>query len=40
MKIRGELKLSEVNTWGNAEIVKNIIIRENLEEEFEVLIPK
>ena len=38
MKMRGELRLSEVNTWGNAEIVKNIIIRENLEEEFEVLI--
>ena len=38
MKINGELRLSEVNVWGNAELVKDIILRENLEEEFEVLI--
>ena len=38
MKINGELRLSEVNVWGNAKLVKDIILRENLEEEFEVLI--
>ena len=38
MKINGELRLSEGKVWGNAEVVKDIILRENLEEEFEVLI--
>ena len=38
MKIYEELNLSEVNTWAGASKVKNIIINEGLEEEFESLI--
>ena len=38
MKIYDELNLSEVNTWAGATEVKNVIINEGLEEEFESLI--
>lgn len=38
MKMYSEIRLSEINTWGDAEVIKNIIISENLEEEFEELI--
>ena len=38
MKIYDELNLSEVNTWGGATEVKNIIINEGLEEDFNNLI--
>ena len=38
MKIYDELNLSNVNTWGGATEVKNIIISEGLEEDFNNLI--
>ena len=38
MKIYDELNLSEVNTWGGATEVKNIIMNEELEEDFNNLI--
>ena len=38
MKIYDELNLSEVNTWGGATEVKNIIINEVSEEDFNNLI--
>ena len=37
-KIYDELNLSEVNTWGGATEVKNIIMNEELEEDFNNLI--
>ena len=38
MKIYDELNLSEINTWGGATEVKNIIMNEELEEDFNNLI--
>ena len=38
MKIYDELNLSKVNTWGGATEVKNIIINEGSEEDFNNLI--
>ena len=38
MKIYDELNLSDVNTWGGATEVKNIIMNEELEEDFNNLI--